>query len=155
REHLESETDMDEFEKVGVSGGSDGAFSPMEALPDASRNSMKTKHHYSVQVNESKHIKLDGGHGGATSPASSTNQEELRQGSVASESPQDPPYSPEEFANAEFYIDESMPSSYTESGGTAASGSRHPAALVKTHHVVTAELQQQLEDKNTAIIILQ
>ncbi|KAK8720138.1 hypothetical protein OTU49_013550, partial [Cherax quadricarinatus] len=122
REHLESETDMDEFEKVGVSGGSDGAFSPMEALPDASRNSMKTKHHYSVQVNESKHIKLDGGHGGATSPASSTNQEEL---------------------------------SYTESGGTAASGSRHPAALVKTHHVVTAELQQQLEDKNTAIIILQ
>ena len=30
REHQESETDTEEFEKVGCSGGSDGTFSPME-----------------------------------------------------------------------------------------------------------------------------
>lgn len=81
--------------------------------------------------------------------------------SLASVSPQDPQHSPEsvltsqEFVTAEFYIDESMPSSYTESSGTAASGPRHHLPLVKTHHVITAELQQQLEDKNTAIIALQ
>lgn len=30
REHQESETDTEEFEKVGCSAGSDGTFSPME-----------------------------------------------------------------------------------------------------------------------------
>ncbi|XP_071549123.1 RB1-inducible coiled-coil protein 1 isoform X2 [Panulirus ornatus] len=171
REHHESETDTEEFEKVGCSGGSDGTFSPMEVMPDNIRGSVKTKHHFSTQVNESKHIKLDGGHGPPSPIAGS--QEELRQGSVAtpgsvatqvslaSVSPQDPQHSPEsvltsqEFVTAEFYIDESMPSSYTESSGTAASGPRHHLPLVKTHHVITAELQQQLEDKNTAIIALQ
>lgn len=84
-----------------------------------------------------------------------------RQGSVASASPQEPLHSPEsvltsqEFVTAEFYIDESMPSSYTESGGTANSSSRHPPSLVKTHHVITAELQQQLEERDAIITTLQ
>lgn len=86
-----------------------------------------------------------------------------RQGSVAAVPPRDPPQSPEsvvtsqEFVTAEFYIDESMPSSYTESNGTTgttASSTWHPP-LVKTHHVITAELQKQLEDKDTAIFSLQ
>ncbi|XP_042209563.1 RB1-inducible coiled-coil protein 1-like [Homarus americanus] len=167
REHHESETDTEEFEKVGCSGGSDGTFSPMEVMPDNSRGSMKTKQHFSTQVNDSKHIKLDGGTG-STSPVGGAVQEELRPGTVATRgnvaspaSPQDPAISPEsmltsqEFVTAEYYIDESMPSSYTESGGTAASCSRHPPPMVKTHHVITAELQQQLEDKNSAILNLQ
>ncbi|XP_069193835.1 RB1-inducible coiled-coil protein 1 isoform X1 [Procambarus clarkii] len=160
REHHESETDTEEFEKVVCSEGSDGAFSPMEVMPESSRGTMKTKHHFSSQVNESKHIKLDGGHGPTSSP-NITDPEELRQGSVASASPQEPLHSPEsvltsqEFVTAEFYIDESMPSSYTESGGTANSSSRHPPSLVKTHHVITAELQQQLEERDAIITTLQ
>ncbi|KAG7153514.1 RB1-inducible coiled-coil protein 1-like, partial [Homarus americanus] len=130
REHHESETDTEEFEKVGCSGGSDGTFSPMEVagvlLPFNRPGTVATR-------------------GNVASPAS----------------PQDPAISPEsmltsqEFVTAEYYIDESMPSSYTESGGTAASCSRHPPPMVKTHHVITAELQQQLEDKNSAILNLQ
>ena len=93
-----------------------------------------------------------------------TRQGSVVVGGVAAMSPQDPLQSPEslvtsqEFVTAEFYIDESMPSSYTESNatsGTTASSSRHLPPLVKTHHVITAELQKQLEDKNSAISVLQ
>ncbi|XP_069995576.1 RB1-inducible coiled-coil protein 1 isoform X3 [Penaeus vannamei] len=158
REHQESETDTEEFEKVGCSAGSDGTFSPMEVMPEG-RGSVKTKHHFPTQTSDSKHIKLDGG----SAQLPGTAQEELRQGSVAAVPPRDPPQSPEsvvtsqEFVTAEFYIDESMPSSYTESNGTTgttASSTWHPP-LVKTHHVITAELQKQLEDKDTAIFSLQ
>ncbi|XP_063594910.1 RB1-inducible coiled-coil protein 1-like [Penaeus indicus] len=158
REHQESETDTEEFEKVGCSAGSDGTFSPMEVMPEG-RGSVKTKHHFPTQTSDSKHIKLDGG----SAQLPGTAQEELRQGSVAAVPPRDTPQSPEsvvtsqEFVTAEFYIDESMPSSYTESNGTTgttASSTWHPP-LVKTHHVITAELQKQLEDKDTAIFSLQ
>ncbi|KAK7069828.1 Autophagy-related protein 11, partial [Halocaridina rubra] len=163
REHHESETDTEEFEKVGCSGGSDGTFSPMEVMPDA-RSSMKTKQHFSSQASDSKHIKLDGGPE-LYMHSESTNDDNRSQGNVVTAmSPQDPLQSPEslvtsqEFVTAEFYIDESMPSSYTESNatsGTTASSSRHMPPLVKTHHVITAELQKQLEDKNCAIVSLQ
>ncbi|XP_068228950.1 RB1-inducible coiled-coil protein 1-like isoform X2 [Palaemon carinicauda] len=121
REHQESETDTEEFEKVGCSGGSDGTFSPMEVMPDG-RSSMKTKHHFSSQASDSKHIKLDGG----------------------------------EESSIPLELSDNL--SYTESNatsGTTGSSSRHLPPLVKTHHVITAELQKQLEDKNSAIAVLQ
>ncbi|GIX73382.1 RB1-inducible coiled-coil protein 1 [Caerostris extrusa] len=54
-----------------------------------------------------------------------------------------------DFQGTEYYIDDSMPSSYTESNATSPlmRGNR----LVKSHHVVLAELQRQLEEKNEAL----
>ncbi|KAF8764422.1 RB1-inducible coiled-coil protein 1 like protein [Argiope bruennichi] len=54
-----------------------------------------------------------------------------------------------DFQGTEYYIDDSMPSSYTESNATSPllRGNR----LVKSHHVVLAELQKQLEEKNEAL----
>lgn len=73
-------------------------------------------------------------------------------------SPTDRTHSPEslatsqEFMTADFYIDESMPSSYTESNGMTGIV-KHPS--LKSHHIVTAELQHQLEEKHTLINLLQ
>ncbi|KAG8187084.1 hypothetical protein JTE90_016180 [Oedothorax gibbosus] len=54
-----------------------------------------------------------------------------------------------DFQSAEYYIDDSMPSSYSESNATSPlmRGSR----MVKSHHVVVAELQRQLEEKSAAL----
>ncbi|GFY58221.1 RB1-inducible coiled-coil protein 1 [Trichonephila inaurata madagascariensis] len=54
-----------------------------------------------------------------------------------------------DFQGTEYYIDDSMPSSYTESNATSPlmRGNR----LVKSHHVVLAEFQRQLEEKNEAL----
>lgn len=60
-----------------------------------------------------------------------------------------------DFLTADFYIDESMPSSYTESSyttGTVGYGRGH---AVKGHHVIVAELQRRLEEKGAAIVELQ
>ncbi|XP_064486648.1 RB1-inducible coiled-coil protein 1-like isoform X1 [Ornithodoros turicata] len=51
----------------------------------------------------------------------------------------------QDFMTADFYIDESMPSSYSDSNGTTV---RNNGSLTKSHHVIVAELQQQLEEKN-------
>lgn len=55
-----------------------------------------------------------------------------------------------DFQSTEYYIDDSMPSSYTESNATSPllRGNR----MVKSHHVVMAELQKQVEDKNGALV---
>lgn len=52
----------------------DWPIKPFQVMPDNSRGSVKTKHHFSTQVNESKHIKLDGGHG-PPSPAAGSHEE--------------------------------------------------------------------------------
>lgn len=48
-----------------------------------------------------------------------------------------------EFTTADFYIDESMPSSYTESNSA------------RSHHQAAPELTRQLEDMNTLVTLLQ
>ncbi|XP_035228857.1 RB1-inducible coiled-coil protein 1-like isoform X2 [Stegodyphus dumicola] len=55
-----------------------------------------------------------------------------------------------DFQSTEYYIDDSMPSSYTESNATSPllRGNR----MVKSHHVVLAELQKQVEEKTGALI---
>ncbi|XP_076053799.1 autophagy-related 17 isoform X3 [Oratosquilla oratoria] len=184
REPHESETDTEEFEKV-CGSVSDGAFSPMEDVclplqqvrPDS--RSVKTKQHFAAAT-DSKHIRLDSTDDTASARVAVTVSSEDEKmtsriqcatDTAANISPNERIQSPEslltsqEFVTAEFYIDESMPSSYTESNGTNgtnASGSgsqggggRHHSNLVKSHHVVTAELQKQLEEKTDTIISLQ
>ncbi|XP_067123331.1 RB1-inducible coiled-coil protein 1 isoform X1 [Centruroides vittatus] len=56
----------------------------------------------------------------------------------------------QEFFSADFFIDESMPSSYTESNGTTRGSQK-----MKSHHVLIAELQRQLEDKASTLISVQ
>lgn len=56
----------------------------------------------------------------------------------------------QEFFSADFFIDESMPSSYTESNGTT-----RGSQTMKSHHVLIAELQRQLEDKASTLISVQ
>lgn len=63
--------------------------------------------------------------------------------------------SSQDFLTADFYIDESMPSSYTESNGTTGTRAGEFGHSVKGHHVIVAELQHRLEEKNTAISLLQ
>lgn len=55
-----------------------------------------------------------------------------------------------DFQATEYYIDDSMPSSYTESNATSPllRGNR----MVKSHHLVVAELQKQVDDKNGALM---
>lgn len=48
-----------------------------------------------------------------------------------------------DFTTADFYIDESMPSSYTESNSA------------RSHHQAAPELTHQLEDMNTLVTLLQ
>lgn len=55
-----------------------------------------------------------------------------------------------DFQSTEYYIDDSMPSSYTESNATSPLMLR--SRMVKSHHVVVAELQKQVEDKNGALV---
>ncbi|XP_071035044.1 RB1-inducible coiled-coil protein 1 isoform X5 [Parasteatoda tepidariorum] len=56
-----------------------------------------------------------------------------------------------DFQAAEYYIDDSMPSSYTESNATSPlmRGNR----MVKSHHVVVAELQRQVDEKSGALVV--
>ncbi|XP_022248429.1 RB1-inducible coiled-coil protein 1-like isoform X2 [Limulus polyphemus] len=58
-----------------------------------------------------------------------------------------------DFLTADFYIDESLPSSYTESNGT--SGAGRGSHMVKSHHQVIAELQKQLEEKHSTLLDVQ
>lgn len=55
-----------------------------------------------------------------------------------------------DFQSTEYYIDDSMPSSYTESNAT--SPLLRSSRMVKSHHVVVAELQKQVDDKNGALV---
>lgn len=54
-----------------------------------------------------------------------------------------------DFQSTEYYIDDSMPSSYSESNATSPLLRGH--RMVKSHHVVVAELQRQLEEKSAAL----
>ncbi|CAL4073795.1 unnamed protein product [Meganyctiphanes norvegica] len=152
----------------------DDSGSPMEVRSDT--RTMKTKHHFPAIETDNKQMKLDQGQDTArikldTDLHQRPCRSQHHHHHLSSVSPQENPLiqSPEsqqelcEFVTAEFYIDESMPSSYTESNDAAsditASSSRglpgHGSNMVKTHHVITAELQRQLEEKNVALLLLQ
>lgn len=55
-----------------------------------------------------------------------------------------------DFQSTEYYIDDSMPSSYTESNATSPllRGNR----MVKSHHILLAELQRQVDEKSGALL---
>lgn len=58
----------------------------------------------------------------------------------------------QDFMTADFYIDESMPSSYSDSNGVAATSGTAPASLARCpQDILTAELQRQLEEKTAAL----
>lgn len=67
---------------------------------------------------------------------------------MSTQSPDSMGNASQDFMTADFYIDESMPSSYSDSNGATV---RNGGSLVKSHHVVVAELQQQLEDKSNGL----
>nr|CAD7571113.1 unnamed protein product [Timema californicum] len=109
---FESETDTEEFEKLGQS--------PVELRFDSKQTAAVTGHVTEAQMGDPSVI--------ATLEVGVPADKRLF------------PSTPQEFVTADFYIDESMPSSYSES----------------SHNVqVVPELQRQLEDTHTLVALLQ
>uniref|UniRef100_A0A131XVB8 RB1-inducible coiled-coil protein 1 n=1 Tax=Ixodes ricinus TaxID=34613 RepID=A0A131XVB8_IXORI len=89
-------------------------------------------------------------------PASAARAEEtpLDRGrqDVVVQSPDSLGHASQDFMTADFYIDESMPSSYSDSNGLAPASGAPPASLARgPHDAVAAELQRQLEEKIAAL----
>ncbi|XP_069698604.1 RB1-inducible coiled-coil protein 1 isoform X3 [Periplaneta americana] len=133
---FESETDTEEFEKVGQS--------PVELAFDAKPSAGGSVCISGQAVGRAQ--EPDG-----TPSTLATLEVGVCGSGVDSSSP--PPTSPllphqqqqshSEFTTADFYIDESMPSSYTESNSA------------RCHHQAAPELIRQLEDTNTLVTLLQ
>nr|CAD7437975.1 unnamed protein product [Timema bartmani] len=125
---FESETDTEEFEKLGQS--------PVELRFDSKQTAAVTGHVTEAQMGDPSIIAaLEVG-----VPADRRSLPSLLLPSPSSTHSQAPPPTPQEFVTADFYIDESMPSSYSES----------------SHNVqVVPELQRQLEDTHTLVALLQ
>ncbi|KAG0413184.1 hypothetical protein HPB47_009658 [Ixodes persulcatus] len=89
-------------------------------------------------------------------PASAARAEETpldrgRQDAVV-QSPDSLGHASQDFMTADFYIDESMPSSYSDSNGLAPASGAPPASLARgPQDAVAAELQRQLEEKIAAL----
>ncbi|KAL7647616.1 UNVERIFIED_CONTAM: hypothetical protein RMT77_001216 [Armadillidium vulgare] len=185
RDQPESETDTEEFEKV-CGSISDGTYSPTECIPET--KSLKTKHSLPSQPSDSKHIKLDSSHVDVPLETCELLEPESIPHKKSTSSPEcvispSSQLSPEEFISPDFYIDESMPSSYSESTGTTTTTSssvdaggrnhryhypyhRYPhlqshrisaaaGGQVRGHRVVSSELQKQIEEKDMTVAKLQ
>ncbi|CAN8001479.1 unnamed protein product [Ixodes hexagonus] len=71
---------------------------------------------------------------------------------VMVQSPDSLGHASQDFMTADFYIDESMPSSYSDSNGVAPASGAAPTSLARSpQDAVTAELQRQLEEKTAAL----
>nr|CAD7399452.1 unnamed protein product [Timema cristinae] len=125
---FESEIDTEEFEKLGQS--------PVELRFDSKQTAALTGHVTEAQMGDPSVIAtLEVG-----VPADKRSLPSLLLPSTPSTHSQALPLTPQEFVTADFYIDESMPSSYSES----------------SHNVqVVPELQRQLEDTHTLVALLQ
>nr|CAD7257996.1 unnamed protein product [Timema shepardi] len=125
---FESETDTEEFEKLGQS--------PVELRFDSKQTAAVTGHVTEAQMGDPSVIAtLEVG-----VPADKRSLPSFLLPSTPSTHSQALPSTPQEFVTADFYIDESMPSSYSES----------------SHNVqVVPELQRQLEDTHTLVALLQ
>ncbi|RXG59599.1 RB1-inducible coiled-coil protein 1 [Armadillidium vulgare] len=185
RDQPESETDTEEFEKV-CGSISDGTYSPTECILET--KSLKTKHSLPSQPSDSKHIKLDSSHVDVPLETCELLEPESIPHKKSTSSPEcvispSSQLSPEEFISPDFYIDESMPSSYSESTGTTTTTSssvdaggrnhryhypyhRYPhlqshrisaaaGGQVRGHRVVSSELQKQIEEKDMTVAKLQ
>ena len=136
---FESETDTEEFEKVGQS--------PVEMAFDTkpSTGNVCISGQVTEQVQEPDtvpsvlgmlEVGVCGSRADSSTPPSSSPLLPHQQPSLLLQSHS-------EFTTADFYIDESMPSSYTESNSA------------RCHHQTAPELIRQLEDTNTLVTLLQ
>ncbi|XP_067001490.2 RB1-inducible coiled-coil protein 1 isoform X2 [Anabrus simplex] len=129
---FESETDTEEFEKVGQSPVKQSSGETGDEQPPATKEGVSSSVVATLEVG----VNCDSGRKAipSCSPSSSC--------SMYSPGPSHQSQQ-QEFTTADFYIDESMPSSYTESNS------------IKCHHQSAPELQRQIEDMHALIALLQ
>ncbi|GLG97015.1 Uncharacterized protein GBIM_03857 [Gryllus bimaculatus] len=135
---FESETDTEEFEKVGQSPIKLTCSEATEEMPASPRVAGQASAVALLEVGVPEVKKLQA----SPSPSSSCSMHSpsLTHSHLSAQHHQQ---TQQEFATTEYYIDDSMPSSYTESSGA------------KCHHPPASELQRQLEDMNTLVALLQ
>lgn len=61
----------------------------------------------------------------------------------------------QDFLTADFYIDESMPSSYSDSNGVAVLASSGQPLVPSQSDALTSELQRQLDEKSASLLVMQ